>query len=768
MHNTLRLDGAEILVVSPTPTWPLDHGNRKRVFSVCDALKQRGAIIHFVYYPSEGDWRNQYPKKALQVMHEQWDYVYKVTPSVPLHVSAKGDNHTIDEWWDEALERELNWLSSVNRFDAMIVNYSWLSKALECVPESCLKVLDTHDRFSNRGELLEEHGIQKEFFHTTRKEETKALVRANIVWAIKHEEAEFFHNLLDKYDYDAARKEAKEREETALRAKGIVFDTEEESEEKIYHIHTDVAVKTMLHVEAHEGFTFQAPYLKNNYLTVGIVGAYNNINLVNTKAFLDVALPIFEKYMVPVKILLAGSMCKGLQDVKHPFVEQLGRVESLDDFYSQLDIALVPMTFSTGLKIKAGEALAYGVPLMAHKHAFEGYPSYHPWQVLDSLEAIALAVTEAAHNYQEVENLRIASERSQTALRNEVSDTLDHFVETMKEKRKTAVIVLPELYAGDYSLVKLGIENVWKQMDTSYRVVFYYPYPFHEEVQAYLEKQSNTGMVVCEDKRFESGQILAGMALPHLHQIWEFDLLWNLSDKAIDKFEFEKTFFYFDDKSFDAAFHKSIDDGTDVAVYAAMPDRLEKHTCIDWYACPISGSAVEMYKALWHEKPAEESSAVYMLLSGTKEQIYLWYSLYTMMFEDTYELYWIIDSDEVDWPVKNRLDIDMVLKDYSQMKEPARCGIMANFGDSNRLAVIAWALYICKRRIYDVEEVSLDEGVLKLSSVYHEMKNSIEKLDLNNYNNRFQHNVATKAAFSDIVGKLKISRLQMPIKKEIR
>ena len=761
MLKNLKIDGAEILVLSPTPTWLLDHGNRKRVFSVCDALKKRGAVIHFVYYPSEGDWRDKYPKKALQVMQEQWDYVYKVTPSVPLHVSAKGDSHTIDEWWDEAIEREITWLSSVNRFDAVIVNYSWLSKALECVPESCLKVLDTHDRFSNRGELLEENGIEKEFFHTTQREETKALVRANIVWAIKHEEEDFFRNLLDKYDYDAARKEAKELEERAMRAKGMVIDPEEDEEEKDYHIHEDTVVKTMLHVEEREDFTFQAPYLQNKYLTVGIVGAYNNINLMNTKAFLDSALPIFEKYMVPVKILLAGSMCKGLQDIEHPFVEQLGRVESLDDFYGQLDIALVPMTFSTGLKIKAGEALAYGVPLMAHKHAFEGYPSYHHWQVLESLEAIAMAVTDAAQNYQEVENLRAASERSQTALRNEVSETLDHFVESMKEMRKTAVIVLPQLHAGDYSLVKLSIENVYKQLDVSYRVVFYYPYAFNEDVQAYLEKQSNFGIVVCSDGSFDKGQILTGVALKDIHQVWEFDLLWNLSDKAIDKSEFESEFLYFDDKSLDAAYDASVAQSADVAVYAAMPDRFEKHTCIDWYTCPLSGNVEEMHKELWQKKTAEESKAIYLLLSGSKAQMYLWYKVYTLMFADSYTLYWIIDSEEVDWRVQNRLDIEEVLQDYSRLKDAARCGILINFGSSNRLAVIAWALYVSKRRIYDIEEVSLNEGLLKLSTVYKEMKSSIEKLDLNNYNNRFQHNVAMKVGFPEIMDRLRSRKVRL-------
>ena len=49
------------LVLAPTPTWPLDYGNRKRIFMVCNELKERGYEIHYVHYASEGDWRNNMP-----------------------------------------------------------------------------------------------------------------------------------------------------------------------------------------------------------------------------------------------------------------------------------------------------------------------------------------------------------------------------------------------------------------------------------------------------------------------------------------------------------------------------------------------------------------------------------------------------------------------------------------------------------------------------------------------------------------------------------
>ena len=49
----------------------------------------------------------------------------------------------------------------------------------------------------------------------------------------------------------------------------------------------------------------------------------------------------------------------------------------MDQLYEQVDAVLAPMSFSTGLKIKIGEALAAGLPIISHAHAFEGYPATH-------------------------------------------------------------------------------------------------------------------------------------------------------------------------------------------------------------------------------------------------------------------------------------------------------------------------------------------------------------------------------------------------------
>ena len=45
-----------------------------------------------------------------------------------------------------------------------------------------------------------------------------------------------------------------------------------------------------------------------------------------------------------------------------PAVKLMGKIDSPVEFYQQIDLAINPVEFGTGLKIKTCEALAYGIP----------------------------------------------------------------------------------------------------------------------------------------------------------------------------------------------------------------------------------------------------------------------------------------------------------------------------------------------------------------------------------------------------------------------
>lgn len=398
------------LVVSPTPTWPLNFGNRKRVYTTCMLLKQRGFEIHFVHYASETDWREYMPIESRIEMKEQWDFVDHVIPSIPLHASPKsGDDHLIDEWWDPALENHLRWVFIGREYDVVIVNYAWLSFSLTMVPERTLKILDTHDKFSDRRKVLENHDIEREFFHVTEKEEIKALNRADIVWAIKEEECVDFEKM-----------------------------------------GTTAEVVTLLHMD--EKRTSIEPYNNLGYLTYGFIGASNSVNKVNIENFIKIAEPIFRKYLPPLKLKIAGSVCKDLKQFKSHYMDLIGYVDSVDRFYDDIDVAIVPMDFSTGLKIKAGEALSQSKAVIAHHHAMEGFPIKHELHQCEDLKQLAIEMCQLAYDPSGLNTLKQASIESYEILEQKINETLDQLAEKII-KSKDIIIVLPDQYGDENSVL---------------------------------------------------------------------------------------------------------------------------------------------------------------------------------------------------------------------------------------------------------------------------------------------------------------------------
>jgi len=407
----VMLPGKHILVLSPTPTFPLDQGNRKRIYAWCKELQDRGAKIHFVYYPLEWPF-SHLPADAMQRMHEQWDGFYIAPVTQRLHEWAKGEDHLIDEWFDRSIGDVLGFLFNRFSFDAFIVNYPFLSKAFEWCPAHTFKILDTHDKFTGRRKLLEDQGIQKEFFYTTAAQEKIALDRADLVWAIKDEEAEFFRTLTAK------------------------------------------PVITLPHAEPLRVIGRDRLPEDEGYLVLGMIGARNNVNLKNADKFLQAARPVFRDQLAPIKIRLAGGVCDDLGKYeKVNGVDLMGRVDSVDDFYRAVDVVIIPMTFSTGLKIKAIEAFATGKPIVAHAHAVEGIPVEHNLHQCTSDLEVAQRCMELAYRPGLLEELQAASIVTNQELQRLFQSALDTSCGMMR-KRPHLVLTLGPQFFDRHSLYR--------------------------------------------------------------------------------------------------------------------------------------------------------------------------------------------------------------------------------------------------------------------------------------------------------------------------
>jgi len=352
------------LVLSPSASHPQDYGNRNRVFQTTSFLKDAGYEVHFLLYPFESDWESEVPEAAAE-MRKAWTSFTVLPPSRPLHMPASGEHHLIDEWWDPQIGTYLEWLFAREWFDVFVVNYTFFSKALDYAPSSTVKVLETHDMFAGRKELFAAHGAPAEFFYTTREQEQLALNRADIVIAIKDAEAAVLQRNTKSAEVLSIPFYL-ERESLKLRPERLQADEE---------------------------------------LRIGFIGALNSVNVLNMQKFLD----RFEKYRTiymppPISILVAGDVCLQLHS-NSSAVKLLGRVEDIIDFYESVDVIVAPMSFSTGIKIKVGEALSCGKPVVATRNGFDGFPFVDPFHSLESVDAVCRALMKLAFDRDRLQQL---------------------------------------------------------------------------------------------------------------------------------------------------------------------------------------------------------------------------------------------------------------------------------------------------------------------------------------------------------------------------
>ena len=361
------------LVLSPTPPVPADYGNRNRVRQTYDFLAGRGFEVSFLLYPMDGDWEKEIPGyyKCLQSMFFYFDVVGN---SRPLHSLAARYHHDIDEWWDENIAVELEWLFRRKRFDIFLVNYPFLSRGFEFCPAGTLKILDSHDAFAGRREMFEKFGVAPEYFYTNEIEEAVAFDRADVVIGIKKTEAQTF------------------RSRTSARVVSIPY------------------WKPVTRSRSKE----ERSRPKGKALSVGFIGAANSVNAVNMRAFVGLLAEDPRILSGTLRLVVVGNVCDSLSP-RGEWLELRGRVPSVEAFYAEVDIVVAPLRFSTGIKIKVGEALAHGKPVVATENAFDGFTPYHPTQHLHDLEEVVDTLFEIADGRIPLAELRTAAKSAAAA-----------------------------------------------------------------------------------------------------------------------------------------------------------------------------------------------------------------------------------------------------------------------------------------------------------------------------------------------------------------
>lgn len=327
-----------VLVFSPTPTHPAIQGNRKRVFDMCRAIQSMGAKVTLLYYATEP----LSAKDALE-MTAAWDAFEVIFPHTLEHKHSLVRHPAIDDWFDDEIAAAISRLVSTKRFDLCVVNYVWYSNLLEVLPPTVVRLIDTHDVFGGRAEKFSEIGLDPAWFHTSVAQESAGLDRADYVVAIQDEEARVL----------------------ADRTSAHVVSVGSLSPDDFLPLR-----------KKHPG----------EPLLVGYLGSANPFNVTSIISFAKAASNRSDA-LEKIEFRVAGPVCDALRPISHPF-RLCGIVDSVSEFYRNVDVAINPMLGGTGLKIKSLEAMRYGKPLVATADAMTGIFTDHSGHALSSPGAV--------------------------------------------------------------------------------------------------------------------------------------------------------------------------------------------------------------------------------------------------------------------------------------------------------------------------------------------------------------------------------------------
>lgn len=350
----------DVLYFTPLPSHPLVHGSFANIYQFARRIQEFGHKVHFVLLGE-----NHNPGDYLE-MDRAWD-TFDVLPfSVPIWPDL--ENIKFDGWYEEGLGEKIAALCQKYRADVLFCTFVFQSKILEFVPDSVLKVIATQDKFSDRYAMLHANGLPSSYFSCSPEDEGAYLRRADIAIAQREEEARHFDSVSGR---DSA-----------------------------------------LVVPYFEG----AKFLDRAYTglgKVGVVASGNPLNVAMVGEFLDSIRRTLAGKPCPFVVNIAGAIKDEVQFLsqekaaafRQPWVEMLGFVEDIGEFYQDMDLLVSPVTMGTGINIKTVQALAYGVPLLATAWGMKGIETGDARHSCESMDALAKSLLELHGDPEEINRL---------------------------------------------------------------------------------------------------------------------------------------------------------------------------------------------------------------------------------------------------------------------------------------------------------------------------------------------------------------------------
>ncbi len=372
----MKLFLKKVLIISPTPTHPANAGNRLHILGISTFLKSNDFDVHFLYLAYEDFDINQskafWGSKFYVIPREKLfqrgplvkfytdrirEKVIKVCRAIQnllgfIDIEQFRYNAELDSYFPRGVKEDISELQNMHHFDIVVCEYARVSKAFTYFDDEVVKVLDTHDKFTDRYNLYLQSGLTPEWVSLQASQEKKALQRADLVIALTNSEREYFQNI-------GKRKTI-----------------------RYFSIPT---------LEPLPPKKFEKKLL---YFASG--------NAVNVRTLHSFEVEVFPKIIEEdkdVQLIVGGSICKEYIP-KHANISLAGQFVEARDFYKLGDVVINPEVNGTGFKIKTLEAICFGIPVVCTPAGAAGLADFENdhLYIADAGYPFASAVVEICRN----------------------------------------------------------------------------------------------------------------------------------------------------------------------------------------------------------------------------------------------------------------------------------------------------------------------------------------------------------------------------------
>lgn len=355
---TPRNDGEDnrILLISSTGCPPPNRGGAARIAALIVTMQRLGYAVHFA-----GIRLTDQEIASTRLLVDHWVGNFHRWPSPPLSMGGRIKRKIRSllyrlEWVEDRLDGEFcqPWLEEARdlqrrcQYQRVFLAYLFYSKFLQDFPDPCLRIVDTNDIFANRRQRLRAQGIGDFWRSYSPRDEKRALLRAQRVIAIQHQEAAYFRQLLGS--------------------------------------------ATTVYTVGHMAEALSAPLAPASFPRLGCIGSAHASNVAGLQWFLRDVWPRIRARVTEAEIWVAGSI--GENCAPAPGLHLLGQVPSLTDFYRDCLVVINPVLAGTGISTKTIEALMHGRPVVSTRCGVMGLESFlgHGLLVGDSAGEFANAV----------------------------------------------------------------------------------------------------------------------------------------------------------------------------------------------------------------------------------------------------------------------------------------------------------------------------------------------------------------------------------------